>query len=82
MTGGGKVFAMMVLAMALGVGMTGCTTSIWRDSSQMCVAHGGTYSAEGQKCSFATATTVSAQQACQDQAGVYFWDWQRCKFSE
>jgi putative hemolysin len=75
--------AAMVLAMAFGVALTGCSSKqIWRASRQMCVAHGGTYSPEARQCQFKAGTTVSAKQACEDQGGLYADEWQRCQFDE
>lgn len=78
-----NMLAAMVLPLALVVAQAGCSsTKIYRASRQMCVAHGGTYSTETQKCSFAAATTVSAQAACQDQGGTYMEQVQRCEFED
>jgi hypothetical protein len=83
MTQRSNVLAAMVLPFALIVVQAGCSsTKIYRASRQMCVAHGGTYSTETQKCSFAAATTVSAQAACQDQGGTYLAQVQRCEFED
>lgn len=79
-----NVLVAVVLPVALALASAGCagSTKIYRASEQMCVAHGGKYSAETQKCTFAAGTTVSAQQACQDQAGFYMEQVQRCEFSQ
>jgi len=72
----------IALAMFLVVALTGCAKKLYRASSQMCVAHGGQYSAETQQCRFTAATTVSAEKACQGQSGVYLAEHQRCEFEE
>jgi hypothetical protein len=78
-----KVPATMLLIAALGSGLAGCTDkAVWRNSGQMCRAHGGSYSRETRQCTFATATTVSGKEACEDLAGIYMPDVQRCQFDE
>ena len=72
----------MVLTMFFVVALTGCAKKFYRASSQMCVAHGGQYSAETQQCRFTAATTVSAEKACQGQGGAYLAEHQRCEFDE
>jgi N-methylhydantoinase B/oxoprolinase/acetone carboxylase alpha subunit len=80
----GNVLLAMALAMPLVVALTGCAGKkvIVRASSQMCVAHGGRYSQETKQCTFAAATTVSGQKACQDLDGVYLPEQQWCQFDE
>jgi len=79
----GNVLLTMVLAMPLVVALTGCTSAkVWRSSNQMCLAHGGQYSHETKQCTFAAATTVSGQKACEDLAGVYMPQVQRCQLDE
>jgi len=79
----GNVLLTMVLAMPLVVALTGCASKkVVRSSSQMCVAHGGRYSQETKQCTFAAATTVSGQKACEDLAGVYMPQVQWCQFDE
>jgi hypothetical protein len=48
----------------------------------MCEAHGGTYNAQTQQCVHTAPKTVSAQQACQQQGGVYWPQEQYCDFEE
>lgn len=81
---GNALLTTMVLAHALVLALTGCAskTVIVRTSNQMCLAHGGQYSHETKQCRFAAATTVSGQKACEDLAGVYMPEVQRCQFDE
>jgi pyruvate/2-oxoacid:ferredoxin oxidoreductase beta subunit len=46
-------------------------------SSKMCMAHGGTYNASTQMCTY-KAQTLSAKQACQAQGGTFMAD-QNCE---
>jgi hypothetical protein len=68
--------------MFLVVALTGCSRKLYRDASQMCLAHGGQYSRETQQCRFTSATTVSGEKACQGLGGVYLAEHQRCEFDE
>ena len=78
-----RASAAMVLIMALGFGLAGCTTKkVWRSVGQMCRAQGGTYNRETQQCHFTAATVVSGQQACQDLGGIYIAEQHRCEFDE
>ena len=78
-----SVLLTIVLAVPLVVALTGCASkTVWRTSNQMCLAHGGQYSHETKQCRFAAATTVSGQKACEDLAGVYLPQEQRCQFDE
>ena len=45
----------------------------------MCQAHGGTYNASTQSCSYAAATRT-AKQVCEDQTGYYDPAAQICEF--
>ena len=83
MRNGGRVCAAVSLMVILAGGLVGCSPKpIWRASSQMCRAHGGTYSAATQECTFAAATSVSGQKACEDLGGTYVAEWQRCQFDD
>jgi hypothetical protein len=57
---------------------SGCATKVRMSSSKMCMAHGGTYNASTQMCTY-KAQTLSAKQACQDQGGYFAAD-QNCEF--
>jgi len=50
---------------------TGCGGKLKLSASTMCTAHGGTYNASSQTCSY-TASTRSAKQICEQQRGS--WD--------
>ena len=52
---------------------SGCATKVKMASSKMCAAHGGTYNASTQMCTY-KAQTLSAKQVCQDQGGYYSVD--------
>jgi putative hemolysin len=81
MTDCGTVIRTAALIVALG--LAGCSAkTVYRDSSQMCVAHGGAYSSPTQQCTFTAGTVVSAQKACQDQGGTYLLELQRCQFDD
>jgi hypothetical protein len=83
MTVGRTLCATMALATALGMGLAGCSSkTVYRASRQLCVASGGTYSAEAKQCTFAAGATVTARKACQDLAGIYVEEWDRCEFNE
>jgi len=56
---------------------SGCATKVRMSSSKMCMAHGGTYNASTQMCTY-KAQTLSAKQACQDQGGTFMAD-QNCE---
>ena len=56
---------------------SGCATKARMASSKMCTAHGGTYNASTQMCTY-KAQTLSAKQACQDQGGTFMAD-QNCE---
>jgi pyruvate/2-oxoacid:ferredoxin oxidoreductase beta subunit len=56
---------------------SGCATKVRMSSSKMCTAHGGTYNASTQMCSY-KAQTLSAKQACEAQGGTFMAD-QNCE---
>jgi hypothetical protein len=79
----GNALWSVALAMPLVVALTGCATKkVARSSHQLCSAQGGQYSKETKQCTFAAATTVSGQKACQDLAGVYKPQVEWCEFDE
>ena len=79
----GNVLLTVALAMPLVVALTGCASkAVARSSHQLCVAHGGQYNRETKQCTFAAATTVSGQKACENLAGVYQPQVQWCQFDE
>jgi hypothetical protein len=56
---------------------SGCATKVRMASSKMCTAHGGTYNASTQMCTY-KAQTLSAKQACEAQGGTFMAD-QNCE---
>ena len=79
----GKVVAATILAMALVLPLAGCAgkTKIRKSARQMCEAHGGTYNAQTQQCSY-QAVQRAARQSCEQQGGVYWPEEQYCEFEE
>jgi hypothetical protein len=57
---------------------SGCAIKARMSSNKMCMAHGGTYNASTQMCTY-KAQTLSAKQVCQDQGGYFATD-QNCEF--
>jgi hypothetical protein len=58
------------LATALAIPLGGCTGKVRIAVARMCQAHGGTYSAATQQCTY-PASTKAAQEYCQQQGGYY-----------
>jgi hypothetical protein len=78
-----NVLLTVALAIPLVVAHTGCASkAVARSSYQLCAAHGGQYSRETKQCTFAAATTVSGQKACENLAGVYVAQMQWCQFDQ
>lgn len=65
----GRLVVGITLVAALAT--TGCGGKFKLSASTMCTAHGGTYNASSQTCSY-TASTRSAKQICEQQRGS--WD--------
>ena len=62
-----------VLMVAL-LGLSGCTTKggkLRLSSKTMCEAHGGTYNATAQHCTYSAAQPRPVSQSCQAQGGYY-----------
>ena len=64
----GRLIVGITLAAALA--STGCAGELKMSASKMCAAHGGTYNASAQTCSY-TAATRSAKQICEQHGGYY-----------
>jgi len=60
--------------------VTGCASKVRMSSAKMCQAHGGTYNASTQSCSYAAATKT-AKQTCEEQTGYYDPAAQICEFN-
>ncbi len=69
----------LVMTLAATVAVTGCASKVRMSSAKMCQAHGGTYNASTQSCSYAAATKT-AKQTCEDQTGYYDPAAQICEF--
>src|SRR4029453_3676075 len=52
---------------------SGCATKVRMSSSKMCTAHGGTYNASTQMCTY-KAQTLSAKQAFEAPGGPFIAD--------
>jgi hypothetical protein len=74
-----RLLAPTMLTVALLVPLTGCASKVRMSAKQMCEAHGGTYSAQGQHCDYA-AQRRTAKQSCEAQGGVYWPAEQYCEF--
>ena len=74
-----RLLAPTMLAVALLLPLTGCGSKFRMTAKQMCEAHGGTYSAQGQRCDY-TAQRRTAKQSCEAQGGVYWPAEQFCEF--
>jgi hypothetical protein len=68
-----------IVAVALVLPLAGCGGKFKMTAKQMCEAHGGTYSAQGQHCDY-TAKRIAAKQSCESQGGVYWPAEQYCEF--
>jgi len=83
-----RAFTVAALTAALLLPLSGCATTsssgaggkpkVRLSAKRMCEAHGGTYNAQGQSCSYASQTR-QAKQSCQDQGGVYLPEEQYCE---
>ena len=74
----GRMFAVAVVAAALMLPLSGCSTKLRMSAKQMCEAHGGTYTAQGQVCDY-TAQRRAAKQTCEASGGVYWPEEQYCE---
>jgi len=61
---------MVGIMLATALAATGCAGKLRITSSKMCLAHGGTYNASAQTCSY-PASTRSVKQTCEMQGGYY-----------
>jgi hypothetical protein len=68
----------VVLVLALAVPLTGCSSKLRWTAKQMCEAHGGTYNAQSQSCSY-VAMQRTAKQNCEAHGGVYWPQEQYCE---
>jgi hypothetical protein len=64
------VIGMLVLGLALPLASCASTGKVRMSSSKMCQAHGGTYDATKQTCSY-TQSTRTASQTCVQSGGYY-----------
>jgi len=67
----------IALGAALLMPLAGCA-KIRLDVARMCRAHGGTYNASTQQCTY-PASTRSAQQYCEGEGGYYDPNSQTCE---
>ena len=74
----GRLAAGVVLAVALALPLSACAGKVRMSSATMCQAHGGTYNASAQTCSY-TQSTRSAKQNCEMQGGYYDQAAQMCE---
>jgi hypothetical protein len=72
------ILALTLLASAATLPLAGCSTKLRMTAKQMCEAHGGTYSAQGQTCDY-TAQRRAAKQTCEAHGGVYWPEEQYCE---
>ena len=79
----GKAVTATFMAIALMFPLAGCAakTKVKRTAKQSCEAHGGSYNAQTQMCSY-QAVQRSARQNCEQQGGVYWPAEQYCEFEE
>lgn len=70
----------VALIVGLSLALVACagTTKVRLSARKMCEAHGGTYSAQQQQCTY-TPQTRNAQTICEQQGGVYWPDEQYCE---
>jgi hypothetical protein len=61
---------MLLLGLALPLASCASTGKVRMSSSSMCQAHGGTYNAATQSCSY-TQSVRTAQQTCEQSHGYY-----------
>ena len=83
-----RTFAIAALTAALLLPLSGCAgmssgagtgpTKVRLSAKRMCEAHGGTYNASNQACSY-TSQVRQARQTCQDQGGTYLPEEQYCE---
>jgi hypothetical protein len=64
------VVGMLLLGLALPLASCASTGKLRMSSSSMCQAHGGTYNAATQSCSY-TQSVRTAQQNCEQSHGYY-----------
>jgi hypothetical protein len=79
-----KAVTATFVAMALIFPLAGCAATkakVKRSAKQSCEAHGGSYNAQTQMCSY-QAVQRSARQNCEQQGGVYWPAEQYCEFEE
>jgi hypothetical protein len=68
----------VALVLGLSLSLGACGTKVRLSSKLMCEAHGGTYSAQQQHCSY-TQKTLSARAVCEQQGGMYLPAEQYCE---
>jgi hypothetical protein len=72
------VLAATMVAAAMILPLSGCASKLRMTAKQMCEAHGGTYSAQGQHCDY-RAQRRTARQNCESHGGVYWPEQQYCE---
>jgi hypothetical protein len=84
-----RAFAVAALTTVLLLPLSGCAgtgsgagtrpgNKVRLSAKRMCEAHGGTYNAQNQSCSYASQVR-QARQTCQDQGGDYLPEEQYCE---
>jgi hypothetical protein len=77
----GKLVVGIALTAALALPLAACGGKGRVSSAKMCAAHGGTYNASTQTCSY-TASTKSAKEICAAQGGYYDPGAQYCEIGQ
>lgn len=73
-----RVLAGVALMVGLSLSLGACSGKLRLSSKRMCEAHGGTYSAQQQHCTY-TQKTLSAKAVCEQQGGYYLPAEQYCE---
>lgn len=68
----------IALIVGLSLALVACGGKLRLSSKRMCEAHGGTYSAQQQHCTY-TQKTLSAKTICEQQGGYYLPAEQYCE---
>ena len=74
----GKLAVGIALTVALALPLSACAGKFRMSAATMCQAHGGTYNASNQTCSY-TQSTRSAKQSCEMHGGYYDQAAQMCE---
>jgi len=65
-----KCAVQFVLVAVFALLFTACAAKVRIGAPKMCQAHGGTYDASAQSCTY-TSSTKSAKESCEAQGGWY-----------